>query len=73
MTRKSTQLIEEIAKIMETTDIMGTASSNLWIRRRRGLPITLMMQRSGARSIAPQDIICKSVKLFWIVRRYHQQ
>jgi hypothetical protein len=31
------------------------------------------MQRSGVRFIAPQDMILKSVKLFWIARRYHQQ
>jgi hypothetical protein len=31
------------------------------------------MQRSGARSIIPQDMIWKSAKLFWITRRCHHQ
>jgi hypothetical protein len=42
-------------------------------RRRRCLFVTLMTQRSGARSITSQDTIWKSAKLFWIVRRYHCQ
>jgi hypothetical protein len=32
-----------------------------------------MTPRSGARSITPQDMIWKSAKLFWIVRRCHHQ
>jgi hypothetical protein len=54
---RSTQLTEEIAKITETMDITKTASSSPQIRKRRGISITLMMQRSGARSIVPQDMI----------------
>jgi hypothetical protein len=53
-----------IARIMETTDTVETDSSNLPIKKRRGISITLMTQRSGARSIAPQDTIWKSAKLF---------
>jgi hypothetical protein len=69
-TRKSTQLIGEITKI---TDITEIASSSPQIKKTRGLSIALMMQRSGARSIAPQDTIWKSVKIFWIARRCHHQ
>jgi hypothetical protein len=29
------------------------------------------MHRSGARSIVPQDMIWRSARLFWIVRRCH--
>jgi hypothetical protein len=68
---KSTQLTEEITKIAETMDITGITSSNPQIRKRRGISITLMMQRSGVRSITPQNMIWKSTKLFWIARRCH--
>jgi cell division septal protein FtsQ len=51
MIGKSTQLTEEIAKIA------GITSSSLRIRKRRAISITLTMQRSGARSIVPQDTI----------------
>jgi hypothetical protein len=61
MIEKSTRLTEEITK---TVDIMGIASSSPQIRMRRGLSIALMTQRSGARSIVPQDTIRKSEKLF---------
>jgi hypothetical protein len=62
--RRSTQLIEEIMEISEIADIMGIASSNPQIRRRRDRSITLLMMRSGARSIIPQEMIWKSAKLF---------
>jgi hypothetical protein len=64
---KSTQLTGEIAKITET------ASNSSRIRKRRGISIALMIQRSGVRSIVPQDVIWRSAKLFWIVRRCHHQ
>jgi hypothetical protein len=32
-----------------------------------------MMQRSGVISIVPIDMICKSAKLFWIVKGCHHQ
>jgi hypothetical protein len=70
MTRKSTQLTGEITRIAKTVE---TASSSPQIRRRRRLSIALMTQISGARSIAPQDMIQKSAKLFWIARRCHHQ
>jgi hypothetical protein len=54
MTEKSTRLIEEISRIMETAD---TISSSPRIRKRRGLSVALTTQRSGVRSIAPQDMI----------------
>jgi hypothetical protein len=67
---RSTQPILEIAGI---ADIVEIASSNLLIRRRRDRSITLLMQRSGARSIVLLNTIWKSAKLFWIVRRCHHQ
>jgi hypothetical protein len=53
-------LTEEIAK---TIDIVKIVISGPRIRRRRGLS-TLTMQRSGARSITPQDMIWKDCKTF---------
>jgi hypothetical protein len=50
---------------------VGIMSSNSQIRRRRDRSITLLTQRRGARSIIPQDMIWRSVKLFWTTRRYH--
>jgi hypothetical protein len=42
--------------------------------RRKGDPSDApTTQRSGARSIAPMDMIWKSAKLFWIVKRCHLQ
>jgi hypothetical protein len=54
MIGKSTQLTEEITK---TADISGIASNNHRIRKRKGLSVTLTMQRTGARSIVPQNMI----------------
>jgi hypothetical protein len=71
MIGKATQLIGEIEKIVETADIMGIASISPRFIKRIGISIALMMQRSGVRSIAPQDMIWKSAKLFWIIRRCH--
>jgi hypothetical protein len=55
MIRKSTQLIEEIAKITKTVYITGIVGSSPRIRKKRGLFVSLMMQRSGARSIITVD------------------
>jgi hypothetical protein len=52
--------------ILPITGIMATveiANSSQRSRRKRGHSVTLMMQRSGVRSIAPQDTIWKSAKL----------
>jgi hypothetical protein len=57
MIEKSTQLIGEIARIVETVDTMKTISSSPQIRRRRGLSVALTTQRSDVRFIAPQDMI----------------
>jgi hypothetical protein len=43
MIEKSTQLIGEITKIAETTDIVEITSNSPRIRKRRGLSIALMM------------------------------
>jgi hypothetical protein len=55
--KKLTQLTREITKITEITDITRTANNSLWIRKRRGLSVALMMQRSDARSVVPRDTI----------------
>jgi hypothetical protein len=68
---RSTQTIMEITGIKEIEDIVGIMSSNSQIRRRRDRSITLLTQRRGARSIIPQDMIWRSVKLYWTARRYH--
>jgi hypothetical protein len=44
--------------------IMETASNSPLIRRRKDHSGDLLMQKSGVKSIAPQDTIWKSVKLF---------
>jgi hypothetical protein len=54
--------------IMETTEIMKITNNNPHSRRRRGHSAALMMQRSGVSFIAPQDMICRSARLFWIAR-----
>jgi hypothetical protein len=57
MIERSTQLIGEIAKIVEIVDIAGITSSSSQIRRRRDRSIALSTQRSGVRFIIPQDMI----------------
>jgi hypothetical protein len=54
--------------IMETREIMKITNNNPHSRRRRGHSAALMMQRSGVSFIAPQDMICRSARLFWIAR-----
>jgi hypothetical protein len=61
MTGRSTPLNEEIKRTMEVT---GTAGNNPHIRRRRDPSDAPMVQKSGARSIVPMDMIWKNVKLF---------
>jgi hypothetical protein len=48
---------EEIMEIVKIAYIVGIASSSPQIRRRRDCSIALLTQRSGARSIVPQDTI----------------
>jgi hypothetical protein len=52
-----------------TMGITGIISNSPQTRRRRGLPVTLMMQRSGVRFIILWGMTWKSAKLFWISRR----
>jgi hypothetical protein len=73
MIGKSTQLIGDITRIVETADTTEIASSSPRIKRRIGIFIALTTQISGARFIAPQDMIWKNAKLFWIARRCHRQ
>jgi hypothetical protein len=53
-----------IVVIVGTAKIMGTASSSPLIRRKKDCSNNLLIQRSGAKSIALQDMILKSVKIF---------
>jgi hypothetical protein len=70
MIRRSTPRNEEIRRTTEDTAI---AENNTPIRR-KGDPFDApTTQRSGVRSIAPMDMIWKSVKLFWIVKRCRLQ
>jgi hypothetical protein len=58
---------------VETADTVETTTSSPQIKKRRCLSVDLTTQRSGVRSITPQDMICKDVKLFWITRRFNHQ
>jgi hypothetical protein len=73
MIRKSILPIVEIIRITEITDIMGTNSSNPLSKRREEYSIALLMQKSGARSTIPMDLIWKTARPFWIIRRCHHQ
>jgi hypothetical protein len=66
MIGRSTPQNEEIRRIEEDT---AAAENNPQIRRKRDPSDALTAQRSGAKSIAPMDMIWKNVKLFWIVKR----
>jgi hypothetical protein len=66
MIRRSTPQNEEIRRIEEDT---ATAENNPQIRRKGDPSDALTAQRSGAKSIAPMDMIWKNVKLFWIAKR----
>jgi hypothetical protein len=68
---RSTPLTEEIRR---TTKVVGTTGNNPRIRRIRDPSDAPMMQRCGARSIIPMDMIWMSAKLFCIVKGCrHQQ
>jgi ATP-dependent exoDNAse (exonuclease V) alpha subunit len=70
MIGRSTSRNEEIRRTAEDT---GTAENNSQIRRKRDPSDAPMTQKSGARSIIPMDMICKSAKLFWITKECHHQ
>jgi hypothetical protein len=69
MIGRSTQLIGEIGRTEESTDIVASSPSE-----GEKYPFDVpMMQKNGVRSITPHDMIWWSVRLFWIARRiYHQ-
>jgi hypothetical protein len=70
MTGRSTLQNEEIRRIAEDTSIAG---NNTLIRRKGDPSDAPTTQRSGVRSIALMDMIWKSAKLFWIIKRCHPQ
>jgi hypothetical protein len=59
--------------IRRTTEDIAIAGNNTPIRRKGDLSDALTTQRSGERSIAPMNMIWKSVKLFWIIKRCRPQ
>jgi hypothetical protein len=70
MTGRSTPRNEEIRRTVENT---GTVENNSQIRSKRDPSDALMAQKSGARSIVPMNMICKSIKLFWIIKECRHQ
>jgi type IV secretory pathway VirB4 component len=68
--RRSTLQNKEIRRTVENT---ATAENNPQIRRKGDLSDALTSKRSGAKSIAPMDMIWKNAKLFWITKRCHLQ
>jgi hypothetical protein len=52
-------------------EIRRTTKNNPQIRRKGDPSDASTSQRSGAKSIAPMDMIWKNAKLFWIVKRCH--
>jgi hypothetical protein len=70
MTRRLILLNEEIKK---TTGIKDSVENSPQVRKREDLSDDRMMQKSGVKFTAQQDMIWKSVKLFWIAKGCHQQ
>jgi hypothetical protein len=70
MIGRSTLLTREITRTEEITDITVSSPQS---RRKRGPSGIPTMQKSGARFIAPQDMIWRSARLFWITRRCRYQ
>jgi hypothetical protein len=70
MIGRSTPWNEEIRRTAEDT---ATAESNTQIRRKGDPSDAPTAQRSGAKSIAPMDMILKSAKLSWIAKRCRLQ
>jgi hypothetical protein len=62
--RRSRTIGKSIQQIMGITEIMGIVSNSLRIRRRKGHSDNLPMQKSGVRSIIPQNTIWRSARLF---------
>jgi hypothetical protein len=66
--------ISQNEKIRRSAEDTSTAKNNSQIRRKRDPSDASMVQKSGARSIVPMDMIRKSARLFWIVKQCrHQQ
>jgi hypothetical protein len=70
MIGRSTPQNEEIRRTVEDT---ATMENNTQIRRKGDPSDAPTMQRSGVKSITPMDMIWKSAKLFWIIKRCHLQ
>jgi hypothetical protein len=70
MIGRSTLQTEEIKRTAEDTAIV---ENNTPIRRKRDPSDAPTTQRSGVRFITPMDMIWKSAKFFWIVKRCRLQ
>jgi hypothetical protein len=60
-------------EIRKTAGIKDSVENSPRIRKREDLSDDRMMQKSGVKFTAQQDMIWKSVKLFWIAKGCHHQ
>jgi hypothetical protein len=60
-------------EIGKTTGIKDSVESSPRVRKREDLSDDRIMQKSGVKFTTQQDMIRKSVKLFWVVKRCHHQ
>jgi hypothetical protein len=60
-------------EIGKTTGIKDSVENSPRVRKREDLSDDRMMQKSGVKFTAQQDMIWKSVKLFWIAKGCHHQ
>jgi hypothetical protein len=60
-------------KIKKTAWIKDSMENSPQIRKREDLSDDRMMQKSGVKFTAQEDMIWKSVKLFWIAKGCHHQ
>jgi hypothetical protein len=60
-------------EIGKTTGIKDSMENSPQVRKREDLSDDWMMQKSAVKFTAQQDMIWKSVKLFWITKGCHRQ
>jgi hypothetical protein len=53
-----------IMVVAEITNVTGIISSNLQIKKRRGLSVALSMHKSGAIFIVPRGMASKNARFF---------
>jgi hypothetical protein len=67
------RLILMNGEIGKTTGIKDSVENSPQVRKREDISDDLMMQKSGVKFTAQQDMIWKSVKLFWITKGCHHR